>query len=145
LLALHGTQLSWLQLLRSTSDNRFLGEARKLLESIGLWEKRESCVKALSHGEQRQLEIILCMASKAKLLLLDEPSAGLASSETAVLISMIRAVPRDITIVFCAHDLQLVFSLAERVTILHHGELFAEETPEEVQVDSRVREIYLGR
>lgn len=144
-LALQGTRLSLLQMLRSTpSHNKFRGEAAELLQRIGLWEKRNHLAKALSHGEQRQLEITLCIGSGAKLLLLDEPSAGLAPAETAIFVDMIRDLPRSITVIFCAHDLELVFSLAERVTILHQGQVFAEGTPEEIRVDSRVKEIYLG-
>jgi ABC-type branched-subunit amino acid transport system ATPase component len=84
------------------------------------------------------------MASGAKLLLLDEPSAGLAVTETAILTELIRNLPREVAVIFSAHDLELVFSLANRIVILHQGQIVTEGTPEEVRVDLRVREIYLG-
>jgi branched-chain amino acid transport system ATP-binding protein len=145
LLALQGTRLSCLQMLRSSAlPNSFLAQAKHLLEPIGLWEKKDVQAKDLSHGEQRQLEICLSMASGAKLLLLDEPSAGLAVTETAILTELIRNLPREVAVIFSAHDLELVFSLANRIVILHQGQIVTEGTPEEVRVDLRVREIYLG-
>lgn len=146
LLALQGTRLSCLEMLRSGAfPDNFVAEAQKLLEPVALWEKRNIPAKTLSHGEQRQLEICLSMGSGARLLLLDEPSAGLAVSETAVLIDLIKNLPRDVTVVFSAHDLELVFSVANRIVILHYGKLLAEGPPEQVRVDLRVREIYLGK
>lgn len=76
--------------------------------------------------------------------MLDEPSAGLALVEVATLIDLIQNLPRDVTVMFAAHDLELVFSLAERIVILNYGQLVTEGTPEEVRVDVRAREIYLG-
>lgn len=145
LLALQGTQLSWLEMLRSGAyPDNLVADAQKLLKPVGLWEKRNAPAKALSNGEQRELEIILSMASGARLLLFDEPSAGLALAEVATLIDLIQNLPRDVTVMFAAHDLELVFSLAKRIVILDHGQLVTEGTPEEVRVDSRAREIYLG-
>jgi len=145
LLALQGARLSCLEMLRSVAfPDNFVAEAQKLLEPVGLWEKRNVPAKALSHGEQRELEIILSIASGGRLLLLDEPSAGLALVEVATLIDLIQNLPRDVTVMFAAHDLELVFSLAERIVILNYGQLVTEGTPEEVRVDVRAREIYLG-
>jgi branched-chain amino acid transport system ATP-binding protein len=121
-----------------------LAKARELLELVDLWGERESPVAALGHGQQRQVEIILALASEPRLLLLDEPSAGLTSGETASLIQMIRNLMGDTTVFFCAHDLDLVFSLADRVIVLYYGQTIVEGTPREVQIDPRVREIYLG-
>ena len=95
-----------------------LAKAQELLELVDLWGEKESPVAALGHGQQRQVEIILAIASKPRLLLLDEPSAGLTSGETGSLIHMIRNLMGDTTVFFCAHDLDLVFSLAERVIVL---------------------------
>ena len=145
LLALQGTRLSCLEMLRTSAfPENLVAEAQKLLEPVGLWEKRNVPAKALSHGEQRELEIILSIASGGRLLLLDEPSAGLALVEIATLIDLIQNLPRDVTVMFSAHDLELVFSLAERIMILNYGQLVTEGTPEEVRVDARAREIYLG-
>jgi ABC-2 type transport system ATP-binding protein len=116
----------------------------ELLELVELWGERESFITALSHGQQRQVEIILALASKPRLLLLDEPSAGLTTAESVNLGHIVRDLMGDTTVFFCAHDLDLVFSLAERVVVLYYGQLVAQGTPEEIQVDPKVREIYLG-
>jgi branched-chain amino acid transport system ATP-binding protein len=121
-----------------------LEKAQELLELVDLWGEKESPVTALGHGQQRQVEIILAMASKPRLLLLDEPSAGLTSGETGSLIHMIRNLMADTTVFFCAHDLDLVFSLADRVIVLYYGQTIVQGTPREIQTDPRVREIYLG-
>jgi len=145
LLAIQGVQTTryrWIRPITTYSGN--LTMAKELLELVGLWEERDSPINALSYGQQRQVEIILALASKPRLLLLDEPSAGLTSGETSNLIDMIRSLTRDTTVFFCAHDLDLVFSLADRVMVLYYGKIIAQGTPEEIQDDSSVREIYLG-
>ena len=118
--------------------------AQELIELVDLWGEKESPITALSHGQQRQVEIILALASKPKLLLMDEPSAGLTSGETMNLVHMIRNLMGDSTVFFCAHDMDLVFSLAERVMVLYYGQIVAQGTPKEIQNDPKVREIYLG-
>jgi branched-chain amino acid transport system ATP-binding protein len=145
MLALQGKQFSWHRTLRSIAyPDDFVAEARKLLESSNFWERRNALAMALSHGEQRQLEIILSMVPGAKVLLLDEPSAGLSVAESAKLAEMIRNVPKDVAVLFSAHDLELVFGLADQITILHHGMVFTEGTPDQIHADEKVREIYLG-
>lgn len=145
LLAIQGVRLSRFQMIRPLSAYKdMLAKAQELLELIGLWEKREALIGTLAYGEQRQVEILLALASKPKLLLLDEPSAGLTSGETTNLIDMIRNLIGDTTVFFCAHDLDLVFSLAQRVMVLYYGQIIAQGTPEEIQNDSKVRQIYLG-
>jgi branched-chain amino acid transport system ATP-binding protein len=127
-----------------TAYKHNLKGAQELLELVDLWGEKESPITALSHGQQRQVEIILALASKPRLLLLDEPSAGLTSGETMNLVHMIRNLMGDSTVFFCAHDLDLVFSLAERVVVLYYGQIVAQGTPEQIQTDQKVREIYLG-
>lgn len=145
LLAIQGIQSIRYQMIRPmTAYGDNLAKAQELLELVDLWGEKESLITALSHGQQRQVEIILALASKPRLLLLDEPSAGLTSGETTNLIDMIRSLTGDTTVFFCAHDLDLVFSLAERVMVLYYGQIIAQGTPEEIQVDPKVREIYLG-
>jgi branched-chain amino acid transport system ATP-binding protein len=146
LLAIQGIQTTRYHMLRPITAYRAnLAKAQELLELVGLWERRDSMICTLGHGEQRQMEIILSLASKPKLLLLDEPSAGLTAGESDKLIEMIHGLVADTTVLLTAHDTDLVFELAERVMVLYYGEIIAEGTPEEIQNDPKVREIYLGR
>ncbi|HUJ89820.1 MAG TPA: ABC transporter ATP-binding protein [Syntrophorhabdales bacterium] len=145
LLAIQGVQTSRYQMIRPITAYRDnLVKAQELLELVGLWDERKSPVAMLGHGQQRQVEIILALASKPRLLLLDEPSAGLTAAESVNLGRIIQNLTADTTVFFCAHDLDLVFSLAERVVVLYYGQLVAQGIPEQIQVDPKVREIYLG-
>ena len=145
LLAVQGTKPSRYQLFRPiTAYKHLFAKAQELLTAMALWERRNDPVKALGYGEQRRLEIALSLASEPKLLLLDEPSSGLTPAECADMITMIRNLGTDITVVVVAHDMDLVFGLAERIMVLHYGQVMADGTPEEIQADSRVKEIYLG-
>jgi len=144
-LAIQGVQATRYKMMRPiTAYRENLAKAQELLELVGLWEVRESPIAALSHGQQRQVEIILALASKPRLLLLDEPSAGLTTAESVNLGNIVQNLTGDTTVFFCAHDLDLVFSLAERVVVLYYGQIVARGTPGEIQVDPKVREIYLG-
>jgi branched-chain amino acid transport system ATP-binding protein len=145
LLAIQGVQTiryHWFRSITGYKDN--LKMARGLLELVDLWKESDSPVATLSYGQQRLVEIILALASKPKLLFLDEPSAGLSSGESSNLIEMINSLTKDTTVFFCAHDLDLVFSLADRVMVLYYGKIIAQGTPEEIQDNDKVREIYLG-
>jgi branched-chain amino acid transport system ATP-binding protein len=145
LLALHGMRASRYQMIRPiTAYDEVLVKARERLESIGLWEKRDRPVKALSYGEQRKLGIALSLALEPKLLLLDEPSAGLDIAEVPTFTNMVKALTRDTTTIFAAHDMDLVFDLADRVLVLYFGRIIAQGTPSEIQLDPTVKEIYLG-
>jgi branched-chain amino acid transport system ATP-binding protein len=145
LLAIQGTKPSRFQMLRPlTTYKDILAKAQELLQSMSLWEKRDDLIGSLSHGEQRLVEILLAIASRPKLLLLDEPSCGLTRGETTNLSHMLRSVMEDTTVFFCAHDLDLVFTLAERVVVLYYGQIIAQGTPGEIQAHPKVREIYLG-
>ena len=145
LLAIQGVQSTryrWFSPIKTYGNN--IKAARELLERVNLWGERDTPVDVLSHGQQRQVEIVLALASNPKLLLLDEPSAGLASGESNILIDMIHSLTKDTTVFFCAHDLDLVFTVAERVLVLYYGKIIAQGTPEEIQEDTKVQEIYLG-
>ncbi len=145
LLAIQGIQPTRYHMLRPMTAYRDnLTKARELLELVGLWEKRESLIITLGHGEQRQMEIILALASKPRLLLLDEPSAGLTGGESDKLVDMLHGLVADTTVLLTAHDTDLVFELADRVMVLYYGKIIAQGTPEEIQNDPKVREIYLG-
>lgn len=145
LLAFHGTSRSRFQMFRSiTSYKNLYDNAHELLDSVDLWEKRDELVKAISYGEQRKLEISLSLAMKPKLLLLDEPSCGLTTTESDDISNRIRDLGSDITVILVAHDMDLVFGFAERIIVLHYGEIVVEGTCDEIRRDSRVREIYMG-
>jgi len=144
-LAIQGTRASRFQMFRTiNSYKNIFKEAEILLESVHLWERRHDPIHTLPHGKQRQLEILLALASKPKLLLMDEPNAGLTSGETADLGNAIRRLVGYTTVFFCAHDMNLVFSLAHRVIVLHVGQIIAQGAPEEIRANSKVEEIYLG-
>jgi len=145
LLACHGTKPSRFQMFRSfIAYEDLLAKAKEVLESMNLWEKRNETVQNISHGEQRQMEVALCLASEPKLLLLDEPSAGLTTAEATSLIDIISNLSVEIAVLFIAHDMDVVFSLADEVMVLYYGTIIARGTPQEIQADSRVQEIYLG-
>ncbi len=145
LLALQATQPFRFQMLRSISKYDHLSaNAQALLTARGLWEKRDFPVVDLSYGEQRRIEIVLSLASAPKLLLLDEPTAGLSSSETSDIVELVRSLGRDISVLFISHDMDVIFSIADRITVLHHGQVIAEGTPEEIRANPKVKEIYLG-
>lgn len=120
-------------------------EAEKLMAPWGLWKTSNMLVRDLSYGQQRCLELVLSMASKPKLLLLDEPTCGMTPTEVANITNMIHALGRNIAIVLIAHDMDLIFGLdLDSVNVLHYGQMVAEGSPEEIRLDSKVREIYLG-
>ena len=145
MLALHGIKPSRFQMFRpATSYKDLFNEAEKLLSSMNLWDKRDEPVHAISYGEQRKLEMALSLASKPKLLLLDEPSCGLTASESADITSRIRNLGANITVVLVAHDMDLVFGVAQRIIVLHYGETICEGTCEQIRSDAKVKEIYMG-
>jgi branched-chain amino acid transport system ATP-binding protein len=121
-----------------------LERARSTAEAVGLTDRLGVPAATLSYGEQRQLEIGIALAKSPKLLLLDEPTAGMSPEETRRMTALLAGLPRDITLLIIEHDMDVVFSLADRITVLHYGEVLAEGTPDEVRVDPRVYEVYLG-
>ncbi len=119
-------------------------KAEELLTSLGLLEKKDRAASAVSHGERRKLEIALSVASNPKLLILDEPSAGLDIEEVDGFIKLIRRMTKDITLLFTAHDMDVVFGLSKRIVVLYYGQFIADGTPEEIRANPKVQEIYLG-
>jgi branched-chain amino acid transport system ATP-binding protein len=118
--------------------------AANLLKKVHLTLDDSRLVRQLSYGEQRQLELALALAGEPSLLLLDEPTSGMSPSETARIIELISALPRALSILMIEHDMQVVFSIADRITVLYYGRVLATGAPEEIQRNDRVREIYLG-
>ena len=119
--------------------------ARDLLAQVGLGERADRRVSELSHGEQRQLEIAMALATEPRLLLLDEPAAGLPAVERARLRDLLAALPRSLPYLLIEHDMSFALGLADRVLCLHNGLTVAFGTPDEVRADARVQAVYLGR
>ena len=145
LLALQGTLPTKLRLHRPISSYRGLYDrARALLESVGLPGTGEAIVRTLSHGEQRQLEVALALASRPRLLLLDEPTAGLSLAESQRLSGLLKQLDRSMSLLVIEHDMDVVFDVTERITVLHDGKVIAEGRRDEVKANPLVAEIYLG-
>jgi len=121
-----------------------LERARGAADAVGLDGRLEELAGRLSYGEQRQLEVGVVLATGPKLMLLDEPTAGMSPEETARMTRMLEGLPREVTLLIIEHDMDVVGSLAERVTVLHYGEVLTEGTFDEVKRDPRVYEVYLG-
>ena len=121
-----------------------LERARAVAEAVGLGERLRAPVGSLSYGEQRQLEVGVALATSPKLLLLDEPTAGMSPEETVRMTRMLERLPRTVALLIIEHDMDVVSSLADRVSVLHYGEVLTEGTFDEVRADPRVYEVYLG-
>ncbi len=119
-------------------------ETEAILERVGLAEQGERPVSTLAYGQQRALEIALALAIDPQILLLDEPTAGMSPAETVAMTRLIEALPRRLTLLIVEHDMDVVFSLADYVTVLHYGQVISQGTPTEVRADPTVQEIYLG-
>lgn len=137
-----GMQYVWRKTVASQHD--VIDEAMALLSSLKLESEANSITRSLAYGKQRLVEIALALATKPKVLLLDEPAAGIPSAESKELFEVIAQLPRDVTIVFIEHDMGLVFRFAERITVLVGGKVLTEGTPAEIAADPRVKEVYLG-
>jgi branched-chain amino acid transport system ATP-binding protein len=121
-----------------------LERARETAQAVGLAERLDVPAGQLSYGEQRQLEVGVALATRPRLLLLDEPTAGMSPEETLRMTRMLEGLPREITLLIIEHDMDVVASLADRVTVLHYGEVLIEGSFAEVKADPRVYEVYLG-
>jgi branched-chain amino acid transport system ATP-binding protein len=128
------------------SADLFRDETSALLDSIGLSRIADETSAELSYGAQKQIELGIALASEPKLLLLDEPTAGMSATETRDAIALIERIvsERGLSLLFTEHDMEVVFQIAQRIGVLHQGKLIAEGTPAEVRADPEVRRIYLG-
>lgn len=120
-------------------------KAGEQLALVGLPGKEDVLVKSLSYGERRQLELVLALVNGPRLLLLDEPCAGLSPSERQRLFAIIQNLPRSITMLMIEHDMDIALRLADRVTVLHRGEMILEGSAQEVRMNPQVREVYFGQ
>ena len=119
-------------------------KAEAALDSVGLLSKADELAANLSHGEQRNLEIGIALATEPQLLLLDEPTAGMSAGETSETMELVRRIAKkNLTILIVEHDMQVVMQLCHRITVLHYGEILAEGSPEEIQQNPKVLEVYL--
>jgi len=125
-------------------DREIQRQAERVLEEWGLLDVADVEVKHLPHGHQRRVELASRFALRPKLLLLDEPAAGLAVDEIPAFIERLKQLPRDMTIVLVEHSMRVVFSFADRITVLHHGAVLADGTPEEIQANEEVQAAYLA-
>jgi len=123
----------------------FTEKAVELLDLVGLIDHRERHAENLAHGEQRALEIAMALASDPRLLLLDEPTAGMSPEETVTMMDLIVKLARDRTVVLVEHKMKLIMGISDRVIVLHHGELLADGTPADIRADEEVRRVYLGQ
>jgi branched-chain amino acid transport system ATP-binding protein len=127
-----------------TGHREIYAAAAGALEKVGLGDRADRVVAETSYGERRRLELAMALAQKPRLLLLDEPLAGLSQGERQAVRSLLDVIPRDVTIVMIEHDMDTALAFAERITVLHYGEVIVEGTRAEVVADPRTREVYLG-
>ena len=128
----------------AASEAALTGPARAALEQVGLAGRADTPVAELAHGERRQLEIAMTLATKPKLLLLDEPMAGMSHAESEGVVALLRSLKGRYTILLVEHDMDAVFALADRITVLVYGRPVATGTPGEIRANPEVREAYLG-
>src|ERR1700751_1145293 len=133
----------WSLLAHHRAYRDIIEKAEAVLQAVGLLSKANELAANLSHGEQRNLEIVIALATDPQLLCLDEPTAGMSAAETHDTMALVRSIAKDLTILIVEHDMQVVMELAQRITVLHYGEILAEGTPTEIQQNPRVLEVYL--
>jgi len=134
---------AWSMLRHHRSYVDLIDKAEAVLQSVGLSGKADELAANLSHGEQRNLEIGIALATEPRLLCLDEPTAGMSAAETRETIALIRSIAERLTILIVEHDMQVVMELAHRITVFHYGRVLADGTPAEIQQNARVLDVYL--
>ncbi|HEU4921798.1 MAG TPA: ABC transporter ATP-binding protein [Burkholderiales bacterium] len=144
--AAFATRPSWqgLAYRKTTSYPDATDRARQALADVGLEAKSRQPAREISHGEQRQLELAIALAAAPRVLLLDEPAAGLSPEETRRMVSLVRSLKGRYTIVLIEHKIDIIMSVSDRISVMHFGSLIAEGTPEEIQRNAEVRRAYLG-
>ena len=135
---------AWHMLRPAGSRRAVMDEAYALLERMGLADEALKPVRELAYGRQRLIEITVALGLQPRVLLLDEPAAGVPSGETGRIVEMVESLPPDLALLIIEHDMDLVFRLARRITVLMRGRVLTEGMPAEIAADPRVREVYLG-
>jgi branched-chain amino acid transport system ATP-binding protein len=143
-LACRGVSGGRFALRRPGRGEALMHSALELVDAVHLGEVRDRLVAELSHGQQRQLEVALALAGAPRLILFDEPAAGLSPTERAELVAILRALPSHVGYVLIEHDMDVALRVVERVSVMHNGRIFKEGTPEEIEQDPEVQELYLG-
>jgi branched-chain amino acid transport system ATP-binding protein len=133
----------WNMFRHYTQFRDIIDKAEAVLASVGLAGKADELASNLSHGEQRNLEIGIALATEPQLLCLDEPTAGMSAAETQDIMQLVRKIAKDLTVLIVEHDMPLVMELADRITVLHYGQVLADGPPAEIQNNPRVQEVYL--
>lgn len=128
----------------ASSLEKVVDQTLDILEQIGLAEFRDEVVANLSHGHQKRLEIGIALATRPKLLLLDEPTAGLAPTETRQIIELIKKIAQNLTIILVEHKMKVIMEVSDKITVLHYGRLLAQGSPDEIRANQEVRRVYLG-
>jgi branched-chain amino acid transport system ATP-binding protein len=129
---------------RRESEERRHARGAALVERVGLAGRDDAVVGSLSHGEQRQLELAVALAGQPKLIMLDEPAAGLSPGERQLLTTLLLGLERELTVVLIEHDMDIALRVAERVTMMHDGAVVIEGTPDEIRASELVQALYLG-
>jgi branched-chain amino acid transport system ATP-binding protein len=142
-IAVQSRHHGWRMLRHHRAFGDLIERARGVLDAVGLGEKENELAANLSHGEQRNLEIGVALATEPRLLCLDEPTAGMSVTETHATVELIRRIARDLTIIIVEHDMEVVMGLARTITVLHYGKVLAEGTPAEIQANPHVQDVYL--
>jgi branched-chain amino acid transport system ATP-binding protein len=143
-LAVLGVAEGHLRLVPAKADEEMREKARMMAEAVGLSEKLDVTVADLSHGEQRQLEVGMARASDPKLMMLDEPAAGLSRAERVKLTELLLALDPSITLILIEHDMDVALRVAQWVTMMHDGAVIVEGTPDEIRANELVHDLYLG-
>jgi branched-chain amino acid transport system ATP-binding protein len=130
---------------RRTALQGLSEEAASLLQTVGLANRARHLARELAHGQQRALEIAVALAAKPKVLLMDEPTAGMSPEETKVMMDLIRKLVEQRTVVLVEHKMKMVMGISGRIIVLHHGELIAEGTPDDIRANDLVKRVYLGQ
>jgi branched-chain amino acid transport system ATP-binding protein len=134
----------WNPLSRLDRQKDLMSEADRVLSTVGLDASAGKLLRETAYGEQRRVEIAMALAQRPRILLLDEPFAGLSMSERTDIANLLASIPRDVTIIMIEHDMDVALEFAEQITVIHFGEVVVEGSRADVVADARTREIYLG-
>lgn len=143
-LSVRGRVPNRMSFLRPGRKDKFLAEAHKLAEMVDMTDELNTPIEVLSHGQQRQLEVGLSLAGNPRLILLDEPAAGLSQGERSQLMDLLNSLPREVTVLIIEHDMDIAMQVADIITIMHNGEVIATGSPTEISHNDHIHRLYLG-